>query len=75
VLGLKRTFRGWLQSHNDELSNLYSSLDIIRLSNQEEQDELDGYVACMGTKKICTQFSGKPVGKSNLEDVGVDGGL
>ena len=55
--------------HNEELNDLYSSPNIIRMIKSSMR--WAGRVARMGERG--TQFwVGKPEGKSHLEDLGVD---
>jgi hypothetical protein len=50
---------GWRKVHNEELQNLCSSTDVIRLLRSERM-RLAGHVAHMGDDKCILNFSRKP---------------
>ena len=63
----------WRKLHSDEFSDLYSSANIVRVI-KSRRIIWAGYVARMGKKGgVYRVLVGKPEGKSNLEDPGVDG--
>jgi hypothetical protein len=63
----------WRKLHSGELHNLYSSLDIIRQIKSRRM-RWAGHVACMGEgRNVYRVLVGKPEGKYQLEDQGVDG--
>jgi hypothetical protein len=56
----------WKKLHNEELHNLYSSLDVIR-QIKSRQIRYAGHVALMGEKrKLYKVLAGKPKGKRPL---------
>jgi hypothetical protein len=56
----------WRKLHNEELHNLYSSVDIIRQVKSRRM-RLAGHVARMGEeRKVCKVLVGKPEGKRPL---------
>jgi hypothetical protein len=62
----------WRKLHSAELHNLYSSPDIIRQIKARRMSWA-GHVARMGEgRKLCRVLVGKPEGKGQLEDQGVD---
>jgi hypothetical protein len=63
----------WRKLHNWELHILYSSPDIIRQIKSRRM-RWAGHMASMGEgENVYRILVGKPDGKSNLEDQGVDG--
>jgi hypothetical protein len=57
---------GWRKLHNEELHNLYSSPNIIRIIKSRRM-RWAGHVARMGEKRnACRIFLGKPEGKRPL---------
>jgi hypothetical protein len=63
----------WRKLHNDELHNLYSSPDIIKLI-KSRRIRWAGNVARMAEeRKLYKVLVGKPKGKNHSEDQGVDG--
>jgi hypothetical protein len=53
--------RGWIILHNEELRNLYTWPDIIRMS-KSKWVRLEGKVACMKNINSCRFLVGKPEG-------------
>jgi hypothetical protein len=69
IFGPKRgeTTRGWKQLHNEELHNLYSSPNIIRMVTSRRMRWV-GHVACIWAKlNVYRILVGKPEGKIPLE--------
>jgi hypothetical protein len=68
--------RGWRKLHNEELHNLYSSTNTIRLIKSKE-DETDGACSTHGWDEKCVglQHFGCKTWRvwDHLEDLGVDG--
>jgi len=63
----------WGKLHNEELNDLYFSLNIIRVINSRRMRWAE-HVARMGEEELCIEcFGGKPEGKNHLEEPGVDG--
>jgi hypothetical protein len=61
-----RVMGGWRKLHNEELHNLYSSLNIIRIIKSRRM-RWAGHVALMGEKRnVYRLLVGKPVGKRLL---------
>jgi hypothetical protein len=60
--------KGWRKLHNDELHNLYSSADIIRMV-KSRWVRWTGQVARMGAKR--SAYRGKKE-KDHLEDLDID---
>jgi hypothetical protein len=64
----------WRKLHNEELNDLYSSPNIVRVINSRRM-RWAGHVARMGKKGgVFRVLVGKPEGREHLEDPGVDGG-
>ena len=58
---------------NEELNDLYSSLNIVRVIKSRRMTWA-GHVACMGERRgLYRVLVGKPEGKNQLVDPGVDG--
>ena len=75
--GLKReeVTEEYRKLHNEELNDLNSSPNIIRVI-QSRRMRLDGHVARMGDRRgVYRVWVGKPEGKNHLEHPGVDGRL
>jgi hypothetical protein len=72
LFGLKREEDGsWRKLHNDELHNLYSSPNIVRVIKSRRM-RLAGHVARMGKGEVFTGFwLGSPKVRDQLEDLGV----
>jgi hypothetical protein len=65
--------RLWREMHNDELHNLCSSLNIVRVFKSRRMRWL-GHVACMGMGEAFTGFwLGGPKGRNHWEDLGIGG--
>jgi hypothetical protein len=63
----------WRKLHNEELNNLYSSPDIIRLVKSRRM-RLAGHVARIGEeRKVYKVLAGNPKERDHLEDQGVGG--
>jgi hypothetical protein len=61
--------------HNDELHNLYSSPNIVRVIKSRRM-RWAGHVACMGEGRgVYKVLVGRPEGKRPLEDLGIGGRL
>jgi hypothetical protein len=64
---------GWRRLHNEELHNLYVSLNIIRVIKSRRMKWL-GHVARMGQKRNAYNILvGNLKERDHLEDIGVDG--
>jgi hypothetical protein len=75
IFGPKRydTAGEWRKLHNEELHNLYSSLNIIRQIKSRRM-RWARHVARMGEdRKVYKVLVGNPKGKNHSEDQGVDG--
>jgi ribonuclease I len=58
---------GWTRLHNEELHNLYASLNIVSV-NKSRSTRWARHGACMGdTRNAYNIFVGKPEGKRPLE--------
>ena len=65
--------REWRKLHNEELNDLYSSPNIVRVI-KSVRIRWAGHVACMGRREMCTGFWwGNLSERDHLEDPGVDG--
>jgi len=63
----------WRKLHNEELNDLYSSPNIVRLIKSRRM-RWAGYVARMGEERgIYRVLLGKPKGRNHWRDLGVDG--
>jgi hypothetical protein len=65
IFGPKRDemIGGWMKVHNEELHNLYSSPNIIRMIKSRRMKWTEN-VACMGeNRNACKILVGKPEGK------------
>ena len=63
----------WIKLHNEELSDLYFSPNIVRLIKQGRM-RWAGHVEFTGeSRRVHRVLVGKPEGKNHLEDLGVDG--
>jgi hypothetical protein len=74
IFGPKRQEDGsWRKFRNDELHNLYSSSNIVRVIKSRSM-RWTGHVACMGRVEVCTWFwLGGPTVRDHWEDLGVGG--
>jgi hypothetical protein len=75
IFGPKRDeeTREWRKLRNEELNDLYSSPNIVRLIKSRRM-RCAVYVARMGQRRGAYRvLVGKPDGKNLLEDLGVDG--
>jgi hypothetical protein len=72
IFGPKREEDGsWRKFHNDELHNLYSSLNIVRVINQGERGGLDMWHT-WGRGEVFTGFwLGGPKARDHWEDLGI----
>jgi len=63
----------WRRLHNEELNDLYSSPNIVRVMKSRRM-RWAGHVARMGEEKGVYRVSvGKPGGRNHCGDLGVDG--
>jgi hypothetical protein len=74
IFGPKREEDGsWRKLHNDELHNLHSSQNIVRVTKSRRM-RWAGHVAHMGRGDVFTRFwLGGPKGRGHWEDLGVGG--
>jgi hypothetical protein len=74
IFGPKREEDGsWRKLHNDELHDLNSSLNIVRVIKSRRM-RWAGHVACMGRGEVLTEFwLGGPKARDHWEDLGVGG--
>jgi hypothetical protein len=72
IFGPKREEEGsWRKLHNDELHDLYSSPNIVRVI-KSRRIRWAGYVARMGEGRgVYRVWVGTPEGKNHWEDLGV----
>jgi hypothetical protein len=65
----------WRKLHNEELNNLYSSPNIVRVIKSRRM-RWAGHVARMGEGRVVYRvLLGKPEGRNHWGDPGVDGGI
>jgi len=63
----------WRRFHNEELNDLYSSPNIVRVTKSRIM-RWAGHVACMGEERgLYRVLMGKPEGSSHWVNVGVEG--
>jgi len=63
----------WRRLHNEELNDLYSSPNIVRVIKSRRM-RWAGRVARMGEERwVYRVLTGKPMGKNHWGDLGVDG--
>ena len=63
----------WRRLHNEELNDLYSSRNIVRVIKSRRM-RWAGHVARMGEERVLYGvLVGKPEGKNHWGDLGVDG--
>jgi hypothetical protein len=74
IFGPKREEDGsWRKLHNDELHDLYSSLNIVRVIKSRRM-KWAGHEACMGEERGAYRvLVGRPKGERLLEDLGIGG--
>ena len=66
-------FQNYLLGHNEELNDLYSSPNIVRVIKSRRM-RWAGHVACMGEERgLYRVLVGKPEGRNQWGDLGVDG--
>jgi hypothetical protein len=64
---------GWRRQHNEELHNLYTSRNIVKVIKSRRMRWTE-HVSRMGAMRNSFKFLvGNPEGKRPLEDLGVDG--
>jgi hypothetical protein len=62
----------WRKLHSEELNDLHSSPNIVRLI-KSRRIRWVGHVACMGeSRDVYRVLVGEPEGKRSLEDPGID---
>ena len=62
----------WRRLHNEELNDLYSSPNIVRVMKSRRM-RWAGHVARMGEERVYRVLLGKPEGKRHWGDLGGDG--
>jgi len=63
----------WRRLHDEKLNDFYSSPNIVRVIKSRRM-RWAGHVALMGEERgVCRFLVGKPEGKNNWGDLGVDG--
>ena len=63
----------WRKLHNEELNDLYSSRNIVRVMKSRIM-RWAGHVACVGERRdVYRDLVGKREGQSHVEDPGVGG--
>jgi hypothetical protein len=74
IFGPKREEDGsWRKLHNNELHNLYSSTNIVRVIKSRRMRWAE-HVACMGRGQVFTGFwLGGPKARDHWEDLGIGG--
>jgi hypothetical protein len=74
IFGPKREEDGsWKKLHNDELHNLYSSPNIVRVIKSRKM-RWEGHVTRMGDGKNCSQgFCGEARREETTGEIGIDG--
>jgi hypothetical protein len=72
IFGPKREEDGsWRKLHNDELHNLYSSLNIFRVIKSRKM-KWAGHVALVGEGRgVYRVLVGRPKGRDHWEDLGI----
>jgi hypothetical protein len=74
ICGPRREEDGsWRKLHNDELHDLYSSPNIVRVIKSRRM-RWAGHVACMGRGEVLTGFwLGGPRARDHWQDLGIGG--
>jgi hypothetical protein len=63
---MDKVTREWLQPHNEDLNDLYSSASVVQVI-KSRRIRWVGHVACMGERRgMCRVLVGKPEGKRPL---------
>jgi hypothetical protein len=63
----------WRRHHNEELYDLYSARNIIRVMKSRRMGRGRAYITCGERRGAYRVLVGKPEGGNHLEELGVDG--